>query len=248
MDLRRRADPALGLTGRVRSAEIAPVLTRCGISPRITDAVRKFGFAPLYRCCKEDTVDLTQQSLLIQVREGQPQAWQRFHEIYRPFIEHWLRSLSVPHQDVADLAQDVLVTILEQLPTFQHSGNPGAFRAWLRTVSINRARLFWRGQTHEPSALGGSTFLNALHELKDPDSGMTAQWNRDYQRHVVNALLAGVAQEFEPATVEAFRRLALEDETPVHVAEVMGMTVGALYVAKSRVLRRLRDLAGDMLD
>ncbi len=144
--------------------------------------------------------------------------------------------------------QDILFTLVEQLPRFRHSGQPGAFRAWLRTVATNRVRLCWRTQNYRLQAPGGSEFLVLLAELEDPQSSLSDEWNLDHQRHVLQSLLQELGQEFEPVTLEAFRRVALLDQLPSKVAQDLGMTVGAVYIAKSRVLRRLREEASELLD
>jgi RNA polymerase sigma-70 factor (ECF subfamily) len=167
--------------------------------------------------------------------------------LYRPFILGWLVRLSVSAEDVPDLCQDILTTVVEQLPRFQHGGQAGAFRAWLRTVTTNRVRLFWRARNHQPQATGGSDFLQMIQDLENPHSALSEEWDREYQRYVLRSLLDSLEAELEPATLEAFRRLGLRGEPAAEVAEALSMSVGAVYIAKSRVLRRLREEAAELL-
>ena len=155
-------------------------------------------------------MDLTNQSLLLQARQGSDEAWKRMVDLYRPFIRNWLLRLSISKQDAPDLCQDILTTLVEHLPRFNHNGQPGAFRAWLRTVTTNRARLFWRAHAQQPQSPGGSAFLEIVGELEDPSSALSEEWNRNHQIHVLRSLLERLAVEFEPLTLEAFRRLGLK--------------------------------------
>jgi RNA polymerase sigma-70 factor (ECF subfamily) len=185
--------------------------------------------------------------MLQQARQGSAEAWERMHRLYQPFIHGWLRRLAVSEQETPDLCQDILTTLVEKLADFQHNGQPRAFRAWLRTVTVNRARLFWRARIREPQASGGA-FLKNLDELEDPASGLHGEWDRSHRSHILQTLLDRLAGEFEPVTLEAFRRLGLRGEAAPQVAAALGLSVGAVYIAKSRVLRRLREEAADLLD
>lgn len=147
-----------------------------------------------------------------------------------------------------DVEQDVLATLVQQLAQFDHNGRPGAFRAWLRTVTTNRVRLSQRTRDDCVQSPGGSDFVRRLAELEDSDSRLSQEWNLDHQRHVLQTLLEQLGKEFEPLTLEAFRRVTLLDQLPPQAARDLGITVGAVYVAKSRVLRRLRELAECLLD
>lgn len=193
-------------------------------------------------------MDLTSQSLLQLARQGSATAWERMYRLYEPFVHGWLLRFGVNRQEVPDLCQDILTTLVEHLPSFRHSGRPGAFRAWLRTVTVNRAQLYWRDQGYRAKAPGGSDFCRLLEQLQDPDSSLSKEWDLQHQRHVLEGLLDGLAAEFEPATLGVFRRVALQGEDVSQVAEAVGMSVGAVYIAKSRVLRRLREEAADLLD
>ena len=84
--------------------------------------------------------------------------------------------------------------------------------------------------------------------LEDPDSLLNRYWDEEHDRYVLHCLLEAIELEFEPATVQAFRRLALDGASGAQVASELGMTIGAVYAARSRVLRRLRELADGLID
>jgi RNA polymerase sigma-70 factor (ECF subfamily) len=193
-------------------------------------------------------MDNTSLSLLLRAREGEETAWERIVDLYRPLIHGWLLRQGVPPQEADDLSQDVLAILLKELGRFAHAGRPGAFRGWLRTITVNRARAFWRAGSYRARPAGGSDFLQWIEQLADADSPLARAWDEEHDQHVLRRLLALLEQEFEPATVRAFRRLTFDGVSGKEVADELGMSVAAVYGAKSRVLQRLRQEAEGLLD
>ena len=190
----------------------------------------------------------TSTSLLLRAREGEPSAWQQVIDLYRPLIQGWLIRHQVQPQEAEDLTQDVLTVLVKELPTFEHGGRAGAFRAWLKTVAVNRARAFWRAGTVRAEAAGGSAVLARIEALADPDSDLSRRWDEEHDAHVLRRLLTLMEREFEPATLRAFRLLTFDGVSGQEVADELGMSVAAVYGAKSRVLQRLRQEAQGLLD
>ena len=190
----------------------------------------------------------TRQSLLLRARTGEENAWKDLTDLYRPLIIGWLNRQGVPARDLEDLGQDVLLSVVKHLPTFEHSGRRGAFRTWLRTIVRSRTTDYWRAADPAGQASGGSGATAALQQLADPDSDLNRQWDEEHDRYVLNCLLDLVEEEFEPATRQAFRRLALDGVSGAEVAQESGLSVAAVYVAKSRVLARIRQLAEGLID
>src|SRR5438270_14034084 len=83
-------------------------------------------------------------------------AWQRLVDLYTPLIQKWLRYQALEPADVEDLVQEVLGVLVRELPQFRHDLRRGAFRRWLRTITINRLRMFWRARRSRPVATGDS--------------------------------------------------------------------------------------------
>jgi RNA polymerase sigma-70 factor (ECF subfamily) len=138
--------------------------------------------------------------------------------------------------------------VVKHLPGFQHSGQRGAFRAWLRTIICSRTADYWRALDAGTRPSGGSGATAALQQIADPASDLNRQWDEEHDRYVLNCLLDLVGEEFEPATLRAFRRLALDGANGAEVADELGLSVAAVYVAKSRVLQRIRRLADGLID
>jgi RNA polymerase sigma-70 factor (ECF subfamily) len=170
--------------------------------------------------------------------------WRRFDDLYRPLLRAWMARAGVPASDVDDLVQDVLLVVFREIAGFERRGR-GAFRAWLRTILANRVRDYFRGRKYLPTATGDSDFLRLLDELESPDSALSRQWDREHDEHVIASLLRRVQGGFAPATCQAFLRHALEGEPAARVAEELGLSLNSVVLAKSRVLKRLRqEVAG----
>jgi RNA polymerase sigma-70 factor (ECF subfamily) len=170
--------------------------------------------------------------------------WRRLDELYRPLLRAWVARAGVAASDVDDLAQDVLFVVFREIAGFEWRGQ-GAFRAWLRTILANLVRDYFRRQKYLPSATGDSDFLRRLDELESPDSALSKLWDREHDEHVAASLIRRVQGDFEPATWQAFRRHVMEGEPAAEVAKALGLSLNSVLLAKSRVLKRVRqELAG----
>ena len=169
-------------------------------------------------------------------------------EIYSPLILTWLRRYGLDPQDAADVQQEVLSNLFRTLAKFERHEQPGAFRAWLRTITANCARDFWRSPRSRRQAAGGSEMQDMLQQLSDPHSGLSRQWDEEHDREVARKLLEMIRPEFEPSTWEAFERVTIGAQSPKQAAEEMGLTVNAVMIAKSRILSRLRQEGRGLID
>ncbi len=190
----------------------------------------------------------TRQSLLIRAQAGEESSWKDLTDLYRPFLVNWLRQQDLSEADRDDLAQEILISVVKSLRSFEHSGRPGAFRSWLRTIAAHRLSDHWRSREPQVPVTGGSVVAQLLSEVADPESALSRRWDEEHDRYVLRCLLGMVEQEFEPKTFRAFCRLTLDDANGAEVAAELGMSVGAVYVAKSRVMRRIREEAEGLID
>ncbi len=147
--------------------------------------------------------------------------------------------------ETGDLAQEVFLVVVRELPRFERR-REGSFRAWLRQVTVNKTRSHRRRRRRLPAA-GLDPADGFLDRLEAPNSELAREWDQDHDRHVFERLLAIVQDDFQPTTWEAFRRFALDGLPAVRVAEELRITENAVLQAKSRILKRLRQEAGDLL-
>jgi RNA polymerase sigma-70 factor, ECF subfamily len=190
----------------------------------------------------------TSISLLERLRFGRDEdAWNRLVELYQPWIRGQLQTEGLATADADDVVQEILTVLLQEMPKFQHNGSRGAFRCWLRRITTNRVRELWRDRKYRPAA-GGADLERTLDQLADDGSELSRRWDREHDQHVVAELLKSIAADFEPRTWQAFRAFVLEGRSAATVAAELGISEGAVWTAKSHVLKRLRQVGKDLLD
>lgn len=182
----------------------------------------------------------TPSSLLERLRQPfEPEAWARFVALYTPLIYSWGRRVGLQEPDAADLVQDVFVILLQVLPTFTYDRHQ-SFRRWLWTVTINK----WRKDRKRVD----KRMVSGLENRPEPvasDDDLEAAWEAEYQQHLTNQALRLMQADFEETTWKACWETLAAGRPAAEVAAELGLTVGAVYAAKLRVLKRLRrDLQG----
>lgn len=184
----------------------------------------------------------TPASLLERLRQpGQEQAWRRFVQLYTPMLFSWARRQGLQDADAADLVQEVFSLLVRKLPEFTYDQGR-SFRAWLRTVTLN----CWRTRCRR-AALPLEKNLASLDDL--PGNDPAAELGEAEYRHwVVGRALELMRAEFQPATWQACWECVVEGRQAAEVADQFGISVGAVYMAKSRVLSRLRQELQGLLD
>ncbi|MGL6095756.1 MAG: RNA polymerase sigma factor [Fimbriiglobus sp.] len=194
---------------------------------------------------------LTPTSVTLLGRLRRPDAsgtdWGRFEALYRPLIRRWIGDIPGLGADADDITQEVFLVVAQELPGFDRQ-RVGSFRAWLRQVTVNRVRQSIRGRKRRPVAGLGAAGDEFLARLADPTSELTRQWDRDHDLHVLTQVLELVRPDFEPTTWEAFLATAKAGRSPAAVAADLGLSVNAVMLAKSRVLKRLREEAQGFLE
>jgi RNA polymerase sigma-70 factor (ECF subfamily) len=183
----------------------------------------------------------TPASLLERLRQPDPgAAWERFAELYTPLIYYWVRRQGLQQADAADLVQEVFLILVEKLPDFHY--DPGrSFRAWLRTVTLNKVRE-GRRRAVPVQAAGAALDGLAADDAQDPS------WDREYREQLVQRALGVLRRDFEPVTWEAFWRHGVLSRPAPQVAAELSLTPGAVRAARFRVLCRLRQELAGLLD
>lgn len=184
----------------------------------------------------------TQVKLLQQAGQNDNAAWELMHDIYRPLIHSWYRGQLGQTPDIEDLTQDVFATVARELPEFDHNGQPGAFRRWLKNICMNRLLGFRRQQQLRGRPVGGSDFQISLQQVsssEDPDKS----WDDEHRVAVLRYLLSLASPHFEAQTLQIFHALTTEEKPAADVALQFGVSLGSVYVARSRVLRKMREEA-----
>jgi RNA polymerase sigma-70 factor (ECF subfamily) len=180
------------------------------------------------------TIDTPHSLLARLLGDEQEEAWNQFSGLYDPLIRRWVGRLVSSPDPVDDITQDVLKALVEGMPGFRHNGRKGAFRAWLRSITVHRVRRHWRDR--KPSVQQ----LSDARDLEDPRSELSRLWDSEHDRYVVQKLLKQIRPEFDDQTWEIFRRLVFDECAPREIAADRGCSLNVVYMAKSLVLKRLR--------
>ena len=175
-------------------------------------------------------------------------AWRRLVDLYSPLINTWLRRHGVSPEDAEDLTQEVLEVVVREVCRFRHNGRVGAFRTWLRTITINCVRQSLRSRRLRFPGTGSPDVTEMLDQLEDPASDLSLRWDREHDEHVLGRLLELIEPDFRPATWRAFRRQVIDGASAETVAAELGLTVNAVLIAKSRALSHLRQSASGLVD
>ena len=187
---------------------------------------------------------MTRPTLLLRIRDhADDAAWGEFVEIYTPLIYNFATKKGIAHADAADVVQNVMRSVATAISGFNYDPTLGTFRSWLYTVTRNQINSFYRHRGRRPQG-DGSTAVLAVAEIQqaEADGDADAQmWETDYRRQLFQWASGAVKEEFNPRIWEAFWRTAVGDEDAVEVADSLGMTRPAVYVAKCRCISRIRE-------
>ncbi|CAN5363563.1 sigma-70 family RNA polymerase sigma factor [soil metagenome] len=186
---------------------------------------------------------LTRVSLLTRLRDGQDApAWREFLDIYGPVVYGFARNRGLQDADAADLMQEVLRSVARNASKMEYDPTRGTFRGWLYTVTRNKIYNFLSAQRIRPRASGDSSIQERLENSPDRNGDdADAEWEREYQRRLSARAMDRIQQEFQANTWKAFWGTAVDGLGADEVGKSLKMSVGAVYVAKSRVIARLRD-------
>lgn len=185
---------------------------------------------------------LTRATLLARIKDSDDSgAWTEFVQLYGPVVYGFARKRGLQDSDAADMVQEVLRSVARNADRMEYDPKRGTFRGWLYTVTRNKIYNFLSSQKRRPRATGDTTSQERLESYADPSNEAEADWELEYQRRLSAKAMDRVKHEFQPATWEAFLGTAVEGRPAVEVGAALKMTSGAVYVAKSRVLARLRD-------
>jgi len=190
----------------------------------------------------------TRASLLLKIRDPHDDvAWRQFIEIYAPLIYGYGRKNGLQDADAADLAQDVLRTVAQTAQTFDYDPKRGAFRGWLFTVTRNKLRDFLASRARKARG-SGDTRVKQLLEAQSDSNDQSQRWDLEYQQRLFVWASERIRGSFQDTTWRAFWLTSVDDRDVTSVAEELGISVGAVYVAKSRVLKKLREKVAQIDD
>lgn len=187
----------------------------------------------------------TSLTLLQKAQRRDPDGWRRLCAIYTPLVRWWCHRRAVSRQDVEDLVQDVLVTVLAKVEKFERGPQRGSFRSWRREIIRRKVQEYFRRSRSQPAGAGGD---DARERLAQVSAGPEDGGDATERSILLHAALEETRGRVEPTTWEAATRTLIGNESPTEVAAALGITVNAVYIAKSRVLSRLHEELVGLLD
>jgi RNA polymerase sigma-70 factor (ECF subfamily) len=177
--------------------------------------------------------------LLVRLRDaGDARAWAQFVDIYAPLIYSFARRRGLQDADAADLTQEVLAAVSQGVRRFDYDPGRGSFRGWLFTVVVNKLRTLQARLVHREQGSGGTSAQQLLLDVPAADDD--DQWDSECQQRLFAWAAGEVQKDVEPATWQAFWQTSVLRLRPQEAARQLNMSVAAVYMAKSRVLTRLK--------
>ena len=176
---------------------------------------------------------------LEQAREGGDQAWRRLQETYRPLICWWCGRSGIPAQDIDDVVQEVFAALAKSLAAFDHRN----FRGYLWAITRHKILDYWRGREANPAACGGNTMQQVLANVEAESSRRVGAAD-EATRIVFEAVVRTVRAEFSEQDWNAFWEVAVEGRPAAEVAAALGITRNVVYLARTRITRRIREQFG----
>jgi RNA polymerase sigma factor (sigma-70 family) len=190
----------------------------------------------------------TRASLLVRLRDPQDaDAWRQFVELYAPLVYGYLRKQGLQDADAADLCQDVLGAVAGAVGRLDYDSRRGTFRNWLFTV-VRRKLSDWRKARRSRLRHGGDPAPREVLEQSPAPAGLQEEWEAEWQRRVFAWACEQVRRDVTEPTWQAFWRTAFQGQPGKQVAADLGLSVAAVYLARSRVLARLKDLVRSAQD
>lgn len=188
-----------------------------------------------------DDSQLTRPSLLLRIRNAaDTSAWREFTEIYAPLIHRLARKQGLQDADAVDVAQDVLYAVAGSIGQLNYDRQIGRFRGWLLTVTRSKLNNFHAKRKRNPQGSGDTAQQASLQSIPS-GADDEAFWDAEYERRLFEWAAERVRPDFQPTTWQAFWLTAVDGKDAKEVSEELAISIGAVYIAKSRVLARLKE-------
>jgi RNA polymerase sigma-70 factor (ECF subfamily) len=189
----------------------------------------------------EPTTPATRHTLIVKLRDpADAGAWREFVTLYQPLVYRLARRRGLQDADAQDLCQEVFRAVAGAIGRYDIDPARGHFRGWLARIARNLLINFLTRRPYRLRGSGSTSVQELLEAQPADDPSATAEFDAEYRRRVFQWAAGLVRGEFAPSTWQAFRLTAIDGRTPADAADELGLSVGAVYVARSRVLARLK--------
>lgn len=184
---------------------------------------------------------LTRATLLLRLRNaGDTEAWSSFLRDYGPMLYRFVRSRGLQDADAADVVQDVLRSVGQAIDRLEYDKQRGGFRAWLFTITRNKLSTFFEKRQRLAVTANDTAQYELLKQESGDSSELDEQWELEHQRQLAAVAMQLVKPTLESKTWEAFELTAIAGRSAEAAGQELGLSTGAVYVARSRVTAKLR--------
>lgn len=191
----------------------------------------------------------TRQSLLIRLQDSASDtAWSEFVEVYEQAIYAYARRRGLQDADAWDVTQGVLAAVEKKISEWQHGADRGSFRGWLFRVARNIAVDKISSQSRRAVGSGDSRVARALAEHADRSQQQSSMFWYDYRRKLLHWAANRVKSDYQESSWQAFWLTAVEGQKAEVVASKLGMSIGSVYAAKFRIVKRIRQVVSTLDD
>jgi RNA polymerase sigma-70 factor (ECF subfamily) len=187
-------------------------------------------------------IPATRTSLLVRLRNPRDDAaWREFVALYAPLIYHYARKQGLQDADAVDLSQEIISAVAGAVGDFDYDPRRGSFRGWLLTVVRRKLANWRRAQAIRPQGSGDTATHQVLEQLPQPADRDEA-WETEWEQRLFAWACGEVRRDVADVTWQAFWKTAIDDQPGKQVAVELGISVAAVYQARSRVVARLKEL------
>ncbi len=187
----------------------------------------------------------TRASLLIRLRnQDDNSAWTEFVQLYTPLLYSYALQRGLQEADAADIAQETSRQVFKNIDRLDYDPSRGTFRGWLLTIARNLIRQHANRRARTAVGTGDSQMHQVLDRIESPETD--EHWEQEYRSRLFHLAVQRIKPEFQIKTWNAFWMSSVEAIDVAEVAKKLAMTVGAIYIARSRVIKRLREEVASM--
>lgn len=187
----------------------------------------------------------TSLSLLNRARRKESGAWDRLVSLYTPLVYCWCRRIGLQEADAADMGQEVFQAVARKLKDFRRDRAGDTFRGWLKVITRNKLRDFAQAKAQAKVGIRGGKLDALIHPPPDPT--LDDVQNKEEIRILYRRAMELIERDFTEKTWQAFWLVSIDDRSPADAASDLGMSINSVYLAKSRILKRLREEFAELL-